>query len=79
VFNFCFAIGSVIEDLRTGDGNDRLDGNGSANAMWGGDGDDTFYGRGGADSLFGGSGNDTIFGGDGEDTVYGRNKIQNLQ
>jgi Ca2+-binding RTX toxin-like protein len=55
-------IGSLIDDLLTGDdGNNRIDG--------GSGGDDTLMGGLGNDALIGGFGNDTIDGGDGIDTV----------
>ena len=49
---------TVIEDLVTGSGNDRLTGNAANNLMQGRDGNDTMEGGVGKDSLIGGGGSD---------------------
>lgn len=56
---FTIASGTVIENAVSGDGNDILIGNASANELMGGRGNDTLEGRGGADILNGGAGIDT--------------------
>ena len=56
---FTIASGTVIENAVTGDGNDILVGNASANELMGMRGNDTLEGRGGADILNGGQGTDT--------------------
>lgn len=56
---FTIASGTVIENAVSGDGNDILIGNASANELMGGRGNDTLEGRGGADILNGGAGTDT--------------------
>lgn len=69
-----------IEDVFTGNGNDRLTGNGGDNYLsaWGGNdrvsglaGKDTLEGGAGRDTLLGGSGNDTLAGGAGDDLLDG--------
>jgi serralysin len=60
--NLGIAIGTVIENLRSGGGDDRVTGNGAANRIETGAG---------ADSVDGGSGNDTLFGGNGHDVLRG--------
>jgi len=65
------ARGTLIENARTGIGNDSVTGNGAANAVWAGGGQDTIRGLGGNDQLFGESGNDQIWAGGGADTAYG--------
>jgi hypothetical protein len=57
--NMTLAVGTVIEDARTGSGNDSITGNGAANRFNGGRGADTYTLRGGADIVdfnFGASG-----------------------
>ncbi len=63
-------IGSDVEDLYGGDGDDVLTGNSAANYFHGNDGDDTIRGLGGEDNLHGGYGSDDLYAGDGDDTVY---------
>lgn len=53
------ALGTVIENVVSGDGDDTLIGNSAANELMGMRGDDTLEGRGGADVLDGGAGVDT--------------------
>lgn len=59
-------VGSDVEDIFGGDGDDRLTGNSSANTIDGGPGNDQITGLLGADSLFGGDGDDTISARDGK-------------
>ena len=49
-----------IEDVSTGDGNDRLVGSGADNTLDAGGGDDRLLGGGGVDFLLGGPGDDVI-------------------
>ncbi len=56
---FTIASGTVIENAVTGDGDDTLLGNASANELTGMRGNDVIEGRGGADILDGGTGIDT--------------------
>ena len=60
-----------IENLISGDRNDRLGGNDLANGLWAGFGDDTLVGQGGNDSLYGGDGDDQLGAGQGDDLVDG--------
>ncbi|GAA0439989.1 hypothetical protein Aca07nite_48210 [Actinoplanes capillaceus] len=55
-------VGADVEDVYSGDGNDRLTGNASANRFDAGMGDDV---------LRGGAGNDVLIGLDGRDSIYG--------
>ena len=84
VGNIVIFIGTVIENVLAGSGNDTVYGNSAANRIYGGDGNDTLYGGDGTDTLFGGNGADVIYGGattadlrdlilagDGDDFVYG--------
>lgn len=64
---YTIAEGVVIEDGRSGAGNDALRGNEAANGLWGGDGLDTLDGGSGDDTLDGGAGADALSGGDGAD------------
>ncbi|HWS34256.1 MAG TPA: calcium-binding protein [Actinoplanes sp.] len=65
------SIGTDVEGLRGGSGNDWLAGNGSGNYLAGGEGDDTLYGLGGDDNLSGDEGNDKLYGGAGNDDLTG--------
>ena len=58
-----------IENLRMGDGNDRIIGNASANHLMAGGGNDSIYGGAGNDTLDGGLGNDRLDGGAGYDMI----------
>lgn len=60
-----------IENLRSGNGNDSLTGNGAANTIEAGVGSDTVNGGLGADVLWGEGGDDRLNGGDGNDTLIG--------
>jgi Ca2+-binding RTX toxin-like protein len=57
--------------LTGGAGNDRIEGNGSANVLSGAGGNDTLIGGGGDDTLLGGDGNDFLEGGAGFDSMVG--------
>lgn len=56
--NIGIAYGTIIEDGKTGAGNDSLLGNAVANRLSAGAGNDVLNGAGGNDTLIGGSGND---------------------
>jgi serralysin len=56
--NISIAYGTIIEDGKTGSGNDRLIGNAVANRLDGGAGNDVLDGMAGNDVLIGGAGND---------------------
>ena len=51
--------------------NDRISGDGLANALRGANGNDTLFGEGGDDTLFGDGGDDTLNGGTGYDVLGG--------
>ncbi|MEO1711020.1 MAG: M10 family metallopeptidase C-terminal domain-containing protein [Pseudomonadota bacterium] len=69
--NVAIARGAVIENARTGAGDDQLTGNAADNALNAGSGKDTVDGGSGDDALRGGTSNDTLNGGDGDDTLSG--------
>ncbi|MBU2963500.1 M10 family metallopeptidase C-terminal domain-containing protein [Citreicella sp. C3M06] len=69
--NIGVALGTVIEDLYTGAGDDTLTGNAAGNLILAGAGNDVLSGLNGADRLGGGAGNDTLNGGSGADTLWG--------
>jgi len=60
-----------FENLQGGSGNDKLIGDGSANALFGNGGNDIVKGGGGNDQLFGGAGADLLTGGGGADKLDG--------
>ncbi len=67
-------IGTDIETMKGGAGNDTITGGANADTIYGGAGDDTITGAGGADVLFGDAGNDTFVAdsaADGADTFNG--------
>jgi Ca2+-binding RTX toxin-like protein len=64
-------IGSGIENLEGGEGNDTLSGSNSANRLDGGDGNDLLLGQRGSDTLVGSDGSDTMNGGINNDTLIG--------
>lgn len=66
---YTIAAGVVIENARSGSGNDILRGNDADNTLDGGNGSDTLYGGAGNDRLIGGIGDDHMEGGTGAD-VY---------
>ena len=59
---YTIAQGAVIENARTGSGDDLVAGNDVANDLNGGAGADTLVGFGGDDVIQGGAGNDVIYG-----------------
>ena len=65
------AEGTVIEDARTGSGDDTIRGNDARNDLRGGSGDDRLAGGDGDDTLSGGSGRDKLKGGSGDDVLDG--------
>ncbi|MEM6759406.1 MAG: hypothetical protein AAF601_07990, partial [Pseudomonadota bacterium] len=65
------AIGTVIEHLDTGAGNDTITGNAAGNAITAGAGNDSIAGGDGADTINGGTGADTLIGGAGDDVLTG--------
>lgn len=67
------AVGTEIENLYTGAGNDLLSGNGASNYLRAGAGNDTAYGGGGNDTIEGEDGDDAIFGGALNDDLFGGN------
>lgn len=69
--NVGIMIDTVIENLKTGSGNDTITGNDANNSIYSKNGDDTISGNAGEDKIFGGNGNDTIDGGVGSDILKG--------
>lgn len=65
------ADGVVIENARSGAGDDTLIGNDAANVLSGKAGDDRLFGRSGDDLLNGGGGADVVRGGPGNDRLLG--------
>jgi hypothetical protein len=66
-----FDNGNQFENVVSGDGADRLSGNGAANALHGMRGNDVLQGLDGADTLDGGAGNDRLVGGLASDVLAG--------
>ena len=64
-------VGSDVENIFSGAGNDQLTGNDAANQITGAAGNDVIHGGGADDWLFGGAGDDSIFGEAGDDTLTG--------
>lgn len=64
-------IGSDIEIIIGGRGNDFIIGASGENQLYGGQGNDTLQGKGGNDLLDGGPGNDSLDGGSGNDVLLG--------
>ncbi|SDD68517.1 Ca2+-binding protein, RTX toxin-related [Paracoccus isoporae] len=62
---------SLIENAKTGAGDDVIKGNRAANALTANDGNDRLYGYAGNDTLDGGDGKDVLDGGDGDDRLIG--------
>lgn len=67
--NIGIAVGTIIENVTTGSGNDVVTGNEADNVMSTGAGNDILKGGAGNDILNGGNGSDTIDGGTGVDTA----------
>jgi serralysin len=68
--NISIARDVIIENARTGSGNDRISGNDVANVLHGGAGNDRLFGGLGNDTLNGGSGADRLSGGAGDDIFF---------
>ncbi|WP_339109777.1 M10 family metallopeptidase [Thioclava sp. GXIMD4216] len=69
--NLAIAVGTVIENVSTGSGDDTITGNSANNVLSGGAGADQIFGGAGADQLSGGDGNDQLSGGTGADQLSG--------
>ena len=65
------SVGTDVENIIGGSGNDTLVGSAADNNIQGGPGNDTIQGGPGIDTLDGGAGDDTIQGQDGNDTILG--------
>lgn len=78
VGNLIIGIGTVIEHLETGAGNDLLIGNDVANHLKGNSGFDTLQGGSGRDTLDGGDHADSIDGGSGNDLLLGGSGYDHL-
>lgn len=65
------AYGTLIENVRSGSGDDTILGNRTQNRLDGGGGDDVLHGRTGADILSGSSGDDRLIGGNADDRLRG--------
>ncbi|UOR14977.1 M10 family metallopeptidase C-terminal domain-containing protein [Qipengyuania aquimaris] len=76
--NVVIGRGTVIENARSGTGNDEIVGNDAANDLRSGEGNDILSGGGGDDYMHGGAGDDTLDGGAGRDKLYGGNGEDNL-
>ena len=70
---YTIANGVVIENARSGDGNDDITGNDAANRINSGRGADTIEGGAGNDVIIGAQGSDEIDGGADDDKVNGHN------
>ena len=64
-------VGTDVDNLIGGSGDDRLTGSSWWQTIDGGPGNDTLYGGANNDTLLGGSGNDTLNGDDGDDVLDG--------
>ncbi|MBI9080699.1 MAG: S8 family serine peptidase [Pseudodesulfovibrio sp.] len=64
------SVGTTIENVHTGDGNDTILGNDVNNNLFGWRGNDVISGQGGNDILHGGVGTDALTGGMGSDIFY---------
>lgn len=69
--NVGIARGTIIENGRTGAGNDEIIGNDAGNELRSGSGQDTVSGGAGSDAILGGQGDDTLNGDGGADLVGG--------
>jgi Ca2+-binding RTX toxin-like protein len=72
-------VGSDIEDVIAGRGDDSVIGSSAANQLVGGSGDDALAGGGGADGLLGGRGRDRLAGGTGRDLLSGEANPDTIQ
>lgn len=64
-------IGTSVENITGGSGNDTIAGSTAVNVLTGGNGNDSITGGDGADKLLGGSGNDVMNGGLAADRLHG--------
>lgn len=71
VGNVAISMGTLIEELIAGSGDNWISGNGIANRIFGNDGNDWMIGRHGQDYMEGGAGDDTIYGGAHNDYLLG--------
>lgn len=69
--NLAISLNTVIENLVTGDGNDRITGNSIDNIITSNAGNDWISGMLGNDTISSGDGDDTVFGGHGDDNIDG--------
>lgn len=69
--NLLIELGTVIENLYAGHGNDQMRGNDANNQIFGNDGSDTIEGGKGNDTLDGGNGYDVLVGGLSNDNLFG--------
>ncbi|MFY0659638.1 MAG: M10 family metallopeptidase C-terminal domain-containing protein [Shimia sp.] len=69
--NLGIAVGTVIENVNSGAGNDRITGNSVGNVINSKDGNDWINAGDGADLVRGGKGNDVLLGGNNNDSLYG--------
>ncbi|MEM7057288.1 MAG: M10 family metallopeptidase C-terminal domain-containing protein [Pseudomonadota bacterium] len=77
--NLTLAVGTVIENAKSGGGNDQLVGNEVNNSLYGGGGNDTLEGKGGNDYLDGGSGSADVAIFTGNLSQYDINQISSNQ
>ncbi|EIE49042.1 M10 family peptidase [Citreicella sp. 357] len=73
--NIGIALGTVLEDLRAGAGDDTVIGNGADNLILGNAGNDSLSGMAGSDTLGGGNGDDRLRGGAQDDVLWGGNGV----
>ncbi|TPJ15502.1 type I secretion C-terminal target domain-containing protein, partial [Mesorhizobium sp. B2-7-2] len=69
---------SLLPNIIGSNYDDILNGDGSANALYGGAGNDTINGNNGNDTLIGGAGNDNLDGGAGNDILIGGSGLNHL-
>jgi Ca2+-binding RTX toxin-like protein len=72
-------VGSDVEDVIAGDGDDTIIGSAVANDLSGGAGNDTIRSGGGNDGLDGGLGRDALGGGPGVDSMAGGGNVDTLK
>jgi serralysin len=76
--NMGIAVGTVIENVFLGTGNDTIVGNDAANLLDSGAGDDRMKGGAGNDTVWAGTGNDSVDGGSGNDELLGGSGFDTL-
>jgi len=69
--NMVIMRGTIIENFKSGSGDDFLTGNIAKNVLWGGDGKDVIKGKGGGDIIRGDNGNDVLNGNGKDDLLIG--------